>query len=31
VADQVTKDIIVNANIDDVYSIWADLSNFRAL
>jgi len=28
VADQVTKDIIVNANIDDVYSIWADFEQF---
>jgi len=27
-ADQVTKDIIVNANIDDVYAIWADFEQF---
>src|SRR5690349_5943572 len=27
-ADQVTKDIIVKANIDDVYAIWADFEQF---
>ena len=27
-AEQFTKDIIVKANIDDVYAIWADFENF---
>lgn len=27
-ADQVTRDIIVKANIDDVYGIWADFEQF---
>jgi len=27
-ADQVTRDIIVKANIDDVYTIWANFENF---
>ena|SRR5215218_2141073 len=27
-ADQVTKTIIVNANVNDVYAIWADFQNF---
>lgn len=27
-ADQVTKNIIVKSNIDDVYTIWANFENF---
>ncbi|HEU5099928.1 MAG TPA: SRPBCC family protein [Roseiflexaceae bacterium] len=27
-ADQVTKDIIVKAGVDDVYAVWANFENF---